>query len=90
MKTLVKHGMVFLLAGILTFFPFVAFAQEEGEVTGEEMATESQAGSSEEDKEVAENPSDPTSSPLSEAYEHPVSPHNPPYGPKGPKHPKHP
>ena len=84
MKTTVKHGMVFLLAGILTFFPFVAFAQEAGEVTGEEMVTESQAESSKGAKVGLENP-DPTSSPLSEKYEHPVSPHKPPGWEKGKK-----
>ena len=66
--------MVFLLAGILTFSPLVAFAQEAGKVTGEEIVTESQAGHS-----------DPTSSPLSEKYEHPVSPHKPPGWEKGKK-----
>ena len=85
MKLIVKYGMVFLLAGILTFFPFVAFAEEAGEVTGEEMATESQAGSSEGGEVGVENP-DPTSSSLSEAYERCVSKPMPGPGP-GPKYP---
>ena len=74
MKTTVKHGMVFLLAGMLIFSPLVAFAEEAGEVTGEEMVSESQAGHS-----------NPTSSPLAEAYGHPVSPHEPPGWEKGKK-----
>ena len=78
--------MVFLLAGILAFFPPIAFAEEAGEVTGEEMVSESQVESSEGAEVSVENP-DPTSSPIAEAYDRCVSPYHPPHGPKGPKNP---
>ncbi len=84
MKNTIKLGVMILMAGILTFFPFAAFAQEAGEVTGEETATKSQARHSKGDKVGVENP-DPTSSPLAEAYGHPVSPHRPPGWEKGKK-----
>ena len=76
MKGTIKLGVMVLMAGILFFSPFIAFAEEAGEVTGEEMTTESQAGSSKEGKVGLENP-DPTSSPLAEAYRHRVSGEHP-------------
>lgn len=89
MKGRMKFGVMILLGTILIFSPMVAFAQEEGEVTADEMPSESPEGSavptSEEDEVVSDNPSNPTSSPLAEAYEHPVSPHKPPGWEKGEK-----
>ena len=86
MKGTIKLCVIVLMAGILAFFPPIAFAQEAGEVTGEEIVTESQAESSEGAEVAVENP-DPLSSPLAEAYECCPSDPMPPHGPKGPMNP---
>lgn len=78
-----KFGVMILLGTILIFSPMVAFAQEEGEVPGKEMPSESPEGGA--DTTALGDNSDPTSSPLAEAYEHPVSPHKPPGWEKGEK-----
>ena len=89
MKGRMKLGMMILLSGMLIFSPLAAFAQEEGEVRGKKMVSESPEGSAdpssegttapspEGDQMGAENLSDPTSSPLGKAYGKRCSPHKP-------------
>jgi len=81
MKDRIKLCLLFFLLGMFIFSPLVAFAQEKGEVTQGKMTGQSVEDTtepfSEGDKVDVENPSDPTSSPLSEEYKHKCSPHEP-------------
>lgn len=81
MHSSIKLSLVLLLVAIFIFSPLVAFAQEEGEAVQEQITSESVEGTTEPSPEgteiTVENPSDPTSSPLSEEYKHKCSPHKP-------------